>query len=354
MNVVTSSYDAGLGYLMALPLALNESNGSGLVGNQDVAELRSNGGTHDCNLGHPSGRENAEPDRQQGLEGAIIIGKTVTSEFGMYAATSCRNPHDASRSAGVSSAGSAAAVADFMVPLALGTQHTASTLLPASFCGAFGFKPTSGLTSMHGSNILTPRLVNIGFLARSVEDLALFVSVFSATAEASLTPCKAPRLGWVRGPAWSKVPADTDEAFAAFRSELPVSVDEVELPSEFDQAEGITHTLLAAHMVHRFGSLSESALEGYCPPLRDLVAAGGKLDARSYIASDIAANHLAELADRLFADVDALITLSALGEATLPPDPGSGVMCCPGVLRDCQQFRYHYCVARIACLSAFS
>jgi Asp-tRNA(Asn)/Glu-tRNA(Gln) amidotransferase A subunit family amidase len=216
-----------------------------------------------------------------------------------------------------------------MVPLALGTQHTASTLLPASFCGAFGFKPTSGFTSMHGSNILVPRLVNIGFLARSVEDLALFVAVFSGAAEASLTSYKAPRLGWVRGPAWSKVAADADAAFAAFRSELPMSINEVELPSEFDNAEGITHTLLAAHMAHRFASLSETALEGYCAPLRDLVLAGRKLDARSYIASDIAANHLAESADRLFADVDALITLSAPGEATQASDPGSGAMCMP-------------------------
>src|SRR6201999_1714405 len=91
--------------------------------------------------------EDAEAVNRLREAGALVIGKTVTSEFGMYAATSCRNPYDPARSSGVSSAGSAAAVADFMVPLALGTQHPASTLLPASFCGAFGFKPTSGVTS---------------------------------------------------------------------------------------------------------------------------------------------------------------------------------------------------------------
>jgi Asp-tRNA(Asn)/Glu-tRNA(Gln) amidotransferase A subunit family amidase len=90
--------------------------------------------------------------------GAIVIGKTVTSEFGMYHPSKTRNPVDPSRSAGVSSSGSAAAIADGMVPLALGTQHTASTLLPASFCGVVGFKPSFGFTDMSGSNILVPRL----------------------------------------------------------------------------------------------------------------------------------------------------------------------------------------------------
>jgi Asp-tRNA(Asn)/Glu-tRNA(Gln) amidotransferase A subunit family amidase len=274
-------------------------------------------------------RPGQDADAVAALRGAggIIIGKTVTSEFGMYVATSCRNPHDVSRSAGVSSAGSAAAVADFMVPLALGTQHTASTLLPASFCGAFGFKPTSGFTSMRGSNILAPQLANIGFLARSVEDLALFVSVFSCAQVAS--PCKPPRLGWVRGPAWSKVAADADAAFAAFRNELPICLDEVELPSEFEKTEEITSALLGAHMAYRFGSLPEAAQEGYCAPLRDLVAAGRKLDARCDCQFQSAANHLAAAADRLFAGYDALMTLSALGEATLASDPGSGAMCMP-------------------------
>jgi Asp-tRNA(Asn)/Glu-tRNA(Gln) amidotransferase A subunit family amidase len=85
---------------------------------------------------------------------------------------------DLSRSPGVSSAGSAAAAVDSMVPLALGTQHTASTTLPASFCGAFGFKPSFGFTSMRGSNVLVPRMAHVGLLARSVDDFALFAGAF--------------------------------------------------------------------------------------------------------------------------------------------------------------------------------
>ena len=261
--------------------------------------------------------------------GAVIIGKTVTSEFGMYAPTSCRNPHDPSRSAGVSSAGSAAAVSDFMVPLALGTQHTASTLLPASFCGAFGYKPSSGFTSLRGSNILVPRLANIGFLARSVEDIALFASVFSRELELPLAVFEPRRLGFVRGPAWPRVEPGAEAAFTGLWERLPLAVDDIELPVEFDSAEQVTLGLLAAHMAHRFGTTADEVQAGYNEPLRDLIAAGRKMDAAEYIALDTAANELAVAADALFADCDALITLSALGEAALAPEPGSGALCMP-------------------------
>jgi Asp-tRNA(Asn)/Glu-tRNA(Gln) amidotransferase A subunit family amidase len=88
-------------------------------------------------------------------------------------------PHDLSRSPGVSSAGSAAAIADDMVPLALGTQHAAWTTLPASFCGTFAFKPSHGFTSMEGSNVLVPRLSHIGLLARSTVDPCLFAGALT-------------------------------------------------------------------------------------------------------------------------------------------------------------------------------
>jgi Asp-tRNA(Asn)/Glu-tRNA(Gln) amidotransferase A subunit family amidase len=261
--------------------------------------------------------------------GAVIIGKTVTSEFGMYAVTSCRNPHDDARSAGVSSAGSAAAAADFMVPLALGTQHTASTLLPASFCGTFGYKPTSGFTSMRGSNILVPRLANIGLLARSVDDLALFASAFRREFSMTPPPSRQPRLGLVRGPAWSRVAPDAVEAFDVFCRKLAIPTEEIALSAEFEDVENVTRGLLAAHLSHRFAAVPAPVEAGYCAPLRELIAAGAKLDAACYIAFDNAADRIGEASDRLFADVDALITLSALGEATPASEPGSGALCMP-------------------------
>lgn len=257
--------------------------------------------------------------------GAIIMGKTVTSEFGMYAPTTCRNPRDPARSAGVSSAGSAAAVADHMIPLGLGTQHTASTLLPASFCGVFGFKPTVGFTSMRGSNILVPRLANIGLLARSVDDLALFASALSGTIEAALTASPPRRMKWVRGSAWSRVSADARDRFGTYLKTLPFAVEELELPLEFDRIEDVVRDLLAVHLARRFETIEDS----YCAPLRDLIVAGRALGSSGMARLEDTADRLAAAADDLFASCDVLITLSALGEAPLAPEPGSGALCMP-------------------------
>jgi Asp-tRNA(Asn)/Glu-tRNA(Gln) amidotransferase A subunit family amidase len=262
--------------------------------------------------------------------GAIIMGKTVTSEFGMYAHSSCRNPRDERRSPGVSSAGSAAAVADEMVPLALGTQHTASTLLPASFCGAFGFKPSFAFTSMRGSNILVPRLATVGFLTRNLDDLALFASVFAQGFKAPVEPLEPQRLGVVRGPAWDKVDADARTAFDALLKTLPTAVAEIELPGEFASAVEVTHGLLAAHLAHRFAPMPEATQTTYCAALRRAIATGLGFRATDYLEMDAQADRLTEAARGLFASCDALITLSTLGEATLLSDgPGSGELTMP-------------------------
>ena len=100
-----------------------------------------------------------------------------------------------------------------MVPLALGTQHTASTTLPASFCGAFAFKPSLGFASMAGSNVLVPRLAHLGLLARLHRGLALFAGAFdSDLADIAPSP-QAPRLGLVAGPGWAAIDDGVRESF---------------------------------------------------------------------------------------------------------------------------------------------
>jgi Asp-tRNA(Asn)/Glu-tRNA(Gln) amidotransferase A subunit family amidase len=262
--------------------------------------------------------------------GAILIGKTTTSEFGMYHPSRARNPHDLSRSPGVSSAGSAVAVVDHMVPLALGTQHTASTTLPASFCGAFAFKPSFGFTSMAGSNILVPRLTHLGLLARSVVDLSLFASAFDPAFANALSATQAPRLGLVKGPGWSVVDDGVRSAFETWLAALPATITRIDLPGEFDAALDITLGLLNAHLAYRFGSVPDEIVSRYCPPLQQGIATGRDVSAAQYLALDAGANRLAEIAAGLFTGQDALITLSAPTEATrLQDGPGSGVMSMP-------------------------
>ena len=122
---------------------------------------------------------------------------------------------------------------------------------------------------------------------------------------------------------------DAEAAFAAFRQGLPIPLEEIDLPSTFGEVEHITRGLLSAHIARRFGGMPMSTLATYCAPLQELIAAGGKMDAASYIALDGAADKLAANADGLFASCDALITLSAPGEAMRASEPGSGAMCMP-------------------------
>lgn len=262
--------------------------------------------------------------------GAIVIGKTATSEFGMYHPSPTRNPRDLSRTPGVSSSGSAAAVVDHMVPLGLGTQHTASTTLPASFCGAFAFKPSLGFTSMAGSNVLVPRLAHLGLLARSISDLCLFAGVFDPALAEVRPVVQAPRLGFVKGPGWTTTDEDAREAIEALIKALPATVVPVDLPVEFEDAPDITIGLLNAHLAYRFGAAPDATVQRYCAPLRDGIESGRKISAERYLALDGQADRLVELAGRLFDDIDAIITLSAPGEAPLLQDgPGAGVMSMP-------------------------
>lgn len=258
-------------------------------------------------------------------QGAVIVGKTTTSEFGMYHPSPTRNPVDLTRSPGVSSSGSAAAVVDCMVPLALGTQHTASTTLPASFCGAFAFKPSHGFTSMQGSNVLVPRLSHLGLLARSVDDLALFAGAFDP--RFLKIDARPPRIGIVHGPGWELTSVDARMAFQEFVESLPTLISTVGLGDGFAEAPQVIMGLLDAHMAHRFGALTGDAVDGLCGPLHECIERGKSLSAVQYVALETLADDYAARVDGLFDDYDALITLSTLGEATmLEEGPGSGVM----------------------------
>ncbi|TKW79349.1 MAG: amidase, partial [Bradyrhizobium icense] len=203
---------------------------------------------------------------------------------------------------------------------------------PASFCGAFAFKPSFGFTSMAGSNILVPRLAHVGFLARSTADLRLFASAFEPLladtgGDANMAP---PRLGIVHGPAWPGVDAGVGAAFEAFVSALPMTAAPVELPGAFDRAVEVAFDLLNAHLASRFGAAPDETLRRYCRPLQEGVVAGRMISATKYLADNALADHLAEQAARQFDGHDALMTLSAPTEALrLEDGPGSGILSTP-------------------------
>jgi Asp-tRNA(Asn)/Glu-tRNA(Gln) amidotransferase A subunit family amidase len=178
-------------------------------------------------------------------EGAVIMGKTVTTEFATRAPGKTRNPHNPAHTPGGSSSGSAAAVAAGMVPLALGSQTGGSTIRPASYCGVYGLKPTHGLVSRGGMFQLSRSLDHVGLFARGIEDLALLLEVVAGhdpddpdtrprprvpyRAVAAEAPPIAPRLGFVRTPRWDDMDADAREAFGELSDVLGEGMEEVEL-----------------------------------------------------------------------------------------------------------------------------
>jgi Asp-tRNA(Asn)/Glu-tRNA(Gln) amidotransferase A subunit family amidase len=135
--------------------------------------------------------------------GGILVGKTVTTEFANRYPGPTSNPHDPAFTPGGSSSGSAAAVADFMVPLAVGTQTGGSVIRPAAYCGVVGFKPSFGLFPPAGMRINTETLDTVGIMARGVEDVALFrAAIMAIPYRPPAMPETPPRLGLCRGPHW--------------------------------------------------------------------------------------------------------------------------------------------------------
>ncbi|HVB16740.1 MAG TPA: amidase, partial [Stellaceae bacterium] len=138
--------------------------------------------------------------------GAVVVGKTVTTEFACFTPGKTANPHNPTHTPGGSSSGSAAAVADFMVPLAFGTQTAGSIIRPASFCGVVGYKPSFGLIARAGAKMLADSLDTVGMMARDVADAAFFAGVLSgrrALRELAM-PAAPPRFGLYRTPMWDE------------------------------------------------------------------------------------------------------------------------------------------------------
>src|SRR6516225_10474578 len=168
--------------------------------------------------------------------GGILLGKTVTTEFANAHPGPTTNPHDPGFSPGGSSSGSAAAVADFMVPLAIGTQTGGSVIRPAAYCGVVGFKPSFGLFPPAGMRINTEALDTVGIMARSVGDIALSRAAMTAIPyEAPAMPETAPRLGLCRGPHWEEAQPEGRailEAAADRLASAGAAIRDTELPRE--------------------------------------------------------------------------------------------------------------------------
>ncbi len=263
--------------------------------------------------------------------GAVIIGKTVTTEFAYFHAGPTRNPHELDRTPGGSSSGSAAAVAAGMVPLAVGSQTNGSVIRPASFCGVYGIKPTHGTISRHGALILSKALDHVGVFARTLADAALILDVLAGydendtdtrpvAAPAFLEmlieePPMPPQLAFVRTPMWDKADAETRAGLEALVTRLGDAAAVVDLPETYAAAWDDQRVIMATDMAHNFGALVARGGDASSQQLRDLLAEGGRTNALRYLAArDNAPRYAAGIAE-IFKQYDAILTPSAPGVA---------------------------------------
>jgi len=252
--------------------------------------------------------------------GAVILGKTDTHEFAAGGALPrARNPHNPAHTAGGSSSGSAAAVADYMVPLAFGTQTAGSTLRPASFCGVCAMKPTYGTVGWQGAKHYSPSLDTIGWFARSVADLALVGEVLSiGRSAAAAKPLASLRLGFCRTPMWDQASADcrsvVESAVAALRGS-GVRVEEIDLPASFARLPGLQRILMRAEGKAAFMAEYRRFGDRLHREFRDQVDnADGYTREQIREAYDTVAA-FRPVIDDLIGAFDAIVTPSAVGEA---------------------------------------
>ena len=265
--------------------------------------------------------------------GAIIMGKTVTAELATYAPGKTTNPHDAMRTPGGSSSGSAAAVAACMVPLAIGTQTNGSVIRPASYCGVYGYKPSHGLISRHRILQQSRTLDQVGVFARTSEDAALIAGSLIGfdewdpdtrpQARPRLSevmreePPVPPRLAFVKSPVWGQADADTQAAFAELNEHLADRVEEVTLPEIFEQALTWHCTIMEADIARSFAHDYEHGRERMSSSLQQQIERG-----RTYLAVDYndavgGITVLNQMLEPIFQRYDAILTPAATGEAPM-------------------------------------
>jgi len=265
--------------------------------------------------------------------GAIVLGKTVTTELALMTPSATHNPIDLERSPGGSSAGSAAAVADLMIPAALGSQTAGSVLRPASYCGIYGFKPTFGLISRNGVLMQSHTLDTLGLLARSIDDLALLTDCLSAqdpndpvsyarsqphvTKMGLSDPPLAPTFAFVKTPAWPEY-ADQgmQEAFAELKDFLGPVCEEIEIPGLDNVIEWQRIVQLAENAAY-YGPLQDRGRGQLSDGLNARLDEGARVPVRDYISAVASREKAYEAMFEVFDTYSAILTPAAPGPAPL-------------------------------------
>ena len=263
--------------------------------------------------------------------GAIIMGKTVTTELAYYSPGKTKNPHDPTRTPGGSSSGSAAAVASHMVPLAIGSQTNGSVIRPASYCGVVGYKPTKGLISRHLVLQISRALDQIGVFSNTLEDAALISEQLfgydkqdpdtSLSAKPKLLdatkqkPPLEPIFAYIKLPFMDELDEDAKKGFEEIKDELKGKIDEIELPEGFVDIPEWHKVIMESDMARSFAAEYTKSKHKLSNNIIEAIERGMKYTAVEYnnaLSKIDAANIYFK---QFFYDYDAILTPSASGEA---------------------------------------
>jgi Asp-tRNA(Asn)/Glu-tRNA(Gln) amidotransferase A subunit family amidase len=253
--------------------------------------------------------------------GAIVIGKTVTTEFATMVPARTVHPRDPRRTPGGSSSGSAAAVAAGMVRMAYGTQTVGSTIRPAAYCGVVGYKPSYGMISRSGMKMGAESLDTVGIIARTVEDVILLASASAMRPElAYVGVIERPRLAVCCSPNWSQMSREGAQAFERTLQQLEkqgARLSDLELPEVFEKLDAAASDILGYEMARGLAHEAAHHRSRIHPMLLERVDSGAKLPLAKYEnALGVAAECRRRLAEQM-KKVDAIVTPSATGEAPL-------------------------------------
>jgi Asp-tRNA(Asn)/Glu-tRNA(Gln) amidotransferase A subunit family amidase len=252
--------------------------------------------------------------------GAVMLGKTVTTEFALRHPGPTANPHNPAHTPGGSSSGSAAAVADFMVPVAFGTQTGGSIIRPASYCGVIGYKPSIDTINPTGVKPLAGSFDTVGLFARSVDDCALVVGVLAGDdrGAAPLEAVRPTRVGLWRTPAWHQAEPATVRAVETAARQLArqdVVVDEIELPAEFELFLDAQSDVLRFEAARVFAFERTRHADLLSPSSRDELEAGAAIPRHRYREARALLARCRLLFAAAIAPFDLLLSASAQGEA---------------------------------------
>ena len=263
--------------------------------------------------------------------GAIVMGKTATSELAYLGPSSTTNPHDKNRTPGGSSSGSAAAVASFMAPASIGSQTGGSIIRPASYCGVVGYKPSYGLISRNGVLKTSYSLDHIGMFGRKVEDVAMLAKVLikkdkfdSATihysaenivSETKKGPLFEPKFIFYKTEYWKMIDKKSKEAFEYFIKSFKKNIEIFDTPSYFKDIHRYHQIIHETDLANNFSVYFKKFKKKLSKYMQDAITKGNKHSAKEYAEAIDFMKRSYESYQEVFEDYHGVLTPSSPGVA---------------------------------------